>query len=281
MILRTLFALFCLGLAQAGAQAQQETLVEKTLLEIRERQKQVFARAEHEGEDLDEARLRAEVKSLTDSYDVLLQKAPDFTLAYVSYAELLGKVGMVKEAVAMLLKANQLDPNLARVKGQIAKHLAEDGKIPEALPWALAAVDLAPKEPVYHLNLGLLLVEGRDEFIKSGKYTRDAIDKTLLEAFQRAAELAPDNIAFAYRAAEAYYDLETPRWDDAIKAWAALEDRAEPGIEKQTIRLQAANVMIKAGKPDHARAVLNAVDDPRLAAQKQTLLDQLAAKAEN
>lgn len=272
-----IFLLFAVGLARAGA---QETLVEKTLLEIRERQKQVFARAEQEGEDLDEARLRAEVKSLTDSYDVLLQKAPDFTLAYVSYAELLGKVGMVKEAVAMLLKANQLDPNLARVKGQIAKHLAEDGKIPEALPWALAAVDLAPKEPVYHLNLGLLLVEGRDEFIKSGTYTRDAIDKTLLEAFQRAAELAPENLAYAYRAAEAYYDLETPRWEDAIKAWAALEDRAEPGIEKQTIRLQAANVMIKAGKPDHARAVLNGVDDPRLATQKQTLLDQLAAKAE-
>lgn len=258
----------------------QETLVEKTLLEIRERQKQVFARAEHEGEDLDEARLRAEVKSLTDSYDVLLQKAPDFTLAYVSYAELLGRVGMVKEAVAMLLKANQLDPNLARVKSQIAKHLAEDGKLPEALPWAVAATDLAPKEPVYHLNLGLLLAEGRDEFVKNGAFTREAIDGALLKAFQRAAELAPDNLAYAYRAAEAYYDLENPRWDDAIKAWAALEDRAAPGLEQQTIRLQAANVLIKAGKPDHARVVLNGVDEPRLKEQKQTLLDQLAAKGE-
>lgn len=258
----------------------QETLVEKTLLEIRERQKLVFARAAKEGEDLDEARLRAEVKSLTDSYDVLLQKAPDFTLAYVSYAELLGRVGMVKEAVAMLFQANRLDPKLPRVKSEIARHLAEDGRLPEALPWALAAVDLAPQEAVYHLNLGLLLAEGRDEFIKSGAFTRDGFDKALLEAFTRAAALAPDNLAYAYRAAEAYYDLETPRWDDAVQAWAALEDRVAPGLERQTIRLQAANVMIKAGKPDHARAVLNSVDDPRLAAQKQTLLDQLATRAE-
>lgn len=258
----------------------QETLVEKTLLEIRERQRQVFARAAHEGDDLDEARLRAEVRSLVDSYDVLLQKAPDFTLAYVAYAELLGRIGMEREAVAMLLKANRLDPNLPRVKSLIAKHLAEDGKLGEALPWALAAVELAPKEPVHHLNLGLLLVEGRDAFIKSEAFTRAALDKAILEAFQRAAALAPDNFAYAYRAAEAYYDLEVPRWDEAIRAWGALEERAAPGLEQETIRLHAANVLIKAGQPDHARLVLTRVTDARLAAQKQTLLDQLAAPGE-
>ncbi len=264
----------------AFAPLRADTLAERTLLDILERQKNVFARAQQEGEHLDEARLRAEIKSLTDSYDVLIQKSPDFTLAHVSYADLLGRVGMTREAVAMLFKANKLDGNLPRVKSQIAKHLAEDGKLPEALPWALAAIELAPKEPVYHLNLGLLLTEGRDEFVKTGAFTRAAIDKNLLEAFRRAAELAPDNIAYAYRAAEAYYDLETPRWDEAAKAWAALEERAAPGLEKETIRLQAANVLVKSGRPDHARVVLSGVTDVRLEKQKQTLLDQLAVKGE-
>jgi len=273
-------ALLLLLAAVALPLAAQETLAEKTLLEIRERQKQVFARAEREGDDLDEARLRAEVKALADSYDVLLQKTPDFTLAYVAYADLLGRVGMEREAVAMLLKANRLDPNLPRVKSQIAKHLAEDGKLAEALPWAQAAVQLAPNEPVYHLNLGLLLVEGRDGFIQSGTFTRAAIDQALLAAFQRAAALAPDNFAYAYRAAEAYYDLEVPRWDEAIRAWGALEERAAPGLEQETIRLHAANVLIKAGQPDHARLVLANVTDARLATQKQTLLDQLAVAGE-
>jgi tetratricopeptide (TPR) repeat protein len=274
-----------LALALAGAtflpgSAAAETLAERTLLDILARQKNVFARAQQEGEDLDEARLRAEIRSLTASYDVLIQKSPDFTLAYVSYADLLGRVGMTREAVAMLFKANKLDPNLPRVKSQIAKHLAEDGKLPEALPWALAAIELAPQEPVYHLNLGLLLAEGRDEFVKTGAFTRAAIDKNMLEAFRRAAELAPDNLAYAYRAAEAYYDLDAPRWDEAAKAWAALEDRAAPGLEKETIRLQAANVLLKSGRPDHARVVLSGVTDVRLEKQKQTLLDQLAATGE-
>lgn len=264
-------------LAGAAVIARAETLAEKTLAEILGRQQEVFARAEQEGDNLDEGRFRAEVKALTGSFDVLIQKNPDFVLGYVAYADLLGRVSMVKEAVALLFKANQLDPNLPKVKNQVAKFLAEDGKPREALPWALAAVKLAPKEPRYHLNLGLLLATNRDDFLKSGEFTRAAIDKSILEAFQRAAELAPDDIAIAYRAAEAFYDLEEPRWDDALKAWGALEDRVAPGVEKETIRLHAANVLLKQGRRDHARAVLAGVTDERLAKQKQALLEQLAA----
>jgi hypothetical protein len=102
----------------------------------------------------------------------------------------------------------------------------------------------------------------------------------MLNAFRRGAELAPDNFAYAYRAAEAYYDLETPQWDEALKQWSALEVRAKPGIEQQTIRLHAANVLSKLGRPDHARALLITVTELPLQKQKQTLLDALAAKGE-
>lgn len=276
--MRTL--IFFLAPMLAAAVASAETLSEKTLMDILARQKAVFERAEGEGQNLDEARLRAEVKALTDSYDVLLQKDPNFVLAYVSYSDLLGRIGMSKEAVALLLKANKLDPNIPKVKSQIAKYLAESGRPVEALPWLMAAIDLAPKEPRYHLNLGLLLASSRDDFIKSGEFTREALDKAMIEAFQRAASLAPDDVAIGYRAAEAFYDLEKPRWDDALKAWGALEDKVAPGLEKETIRLQAANVLLKQGKKDHARALLASVTDERLKNQKQTLLDQLAGGGE-
>jgi tetratricopeptide (TPR) repeat protein len=144
----------------------------------------------------------------------------------------------------------------------------------------MAAIDLDPKEPLYHYQLGLLLTEGRDDFIRAGQFTRPTVDRAMLEAFQHAAELAPDNIAYAYRHAEAYYDLEKPQWDEALKAWAALEDRAKPGVEKETIRLQAANVLIKSGRRDKAEDLLATVTEPVLKKQKQTLLDQLAAKPE-
>lgn len=268
-----LFALTALLATAPGA----ETMAEKTLREIVERQKAALARAEAAGDDLNEAQFKAEMQQIALSYDVLLQGSPDFVPAYVAYAQLLDRVGMAKEAVALLLKANKLDDRIPLVKNQLAKHLAEDGKPVEALPWLMAATDLAPNEPLYHYHLGTLLHEARDDFLAAGQFTRPALDRAMLAAFRRAAELAPDNFGYAYRAAEAHYDLENPDWDAALKDWAALEERAKPGVEKETMRLHAANVLLKQGDRERAGALLALVTEPVLAKQKQTLLDQLAA----
>jgi tetratricopeptide (TPR) repeat protein len=258
----------------------EESLADRTLKQIVERERAVFARAKEEGDHVDQGRLRAEVQSLASSYDTLIQQVPDYAPAHVTYGLLLGRVGMAKEAIAVLLKADQLDPKQPLVKNQLAKHLAETGRPVEALPFILQATDLAPQEPLYHYQLGTLLHAAGDELVRARAMDRDALDRTMIEAFRRAAELAPGEFAYAYRHAEAFYDLATPRWDDALKAWGALEDRATAGLERETIRLHAANVLVKQGRPDHARALLATVDDARLAKQKQTLLDQLAAKAE-
>jgi tetratricopeptide (TPR) repeat protein len=268
-----LFALAALLTAAPGA----ETMAEKTLREIVERQKAALARAEAAGDDLNEAQFKAEMQQIALSYDVLLQGSPDFVPAYVAYAQLLDRVGMAKEAVALLLKANKLDDRIPLVKNQLAKHLAEDGKPVEALPWLMAATDLAPNEPLYHYHLGTLLHEAREDFLAAGQFTRPALDRAMLAAFRRAAELAPDNFGYAYRAAEAHYDLENPDWTAALKDWAALEERAKPGVEKETMRLHAANVLLKQGDRERAGALLALVTEPVLAKQKQTLLDQLAA----
>ena len=268
------------GLVLLAAPALAETLAEKTLKGIVARERDILSRADKEGDQLDEARLRGELQNVINSYDILIQKNPEFAPGYVAYGLLLGKVGMNREAVPMLLKANKLDPEIPLVKNEVARHLAEDGKLVEAMPWLMAAIDLAPKEPLYHYHLGKLLAEGRDDFIRTGQFTRPALDQAMLDAFRRAAELAPDSLPYAYRHAEAYYDLETPQWNAALKAWAALEKRAKPGIEQETIRLQAANVLLKLGQTDHARVLLANVTQGALQKQKQTLLDQLAPKSE-
>ncbi|MES1168740.1 MAG: hypothetical protein ABUL61_06180, partial [Oleiharenicola lentus] len=158
----------------------------------------------------------------------------------------------------------------------LARFLAEDGKVADAVPWLMAAIELAPQEPLYHYHLGKLLAEGRDDLVATGQFTRAAVDKAMLDAFRRGAELAPDNFAYAYRFAEAYYDLEKPQWEEALQQWSALELRAKPGVEQQTIRLHAANVLIKLGRVDHARGLMITVTEPVLQKQKQTLLDGLA-----
>ena len=268
------------GLAWLAVSAPAETMAEKSLKEIVARQRDVFSRVEKEGDQLDQAWLRGELQKIINSYDILIQKNPEFAAAYVPYGMLLGKVGMTKEAVGILLKANKLDPNIPVVKNQLAKHLAEDGKLVEALPWIMSAIDLEPREPLYHYHLGLLLTEGRDEFLRTGQFTRAALDQAMLGAFAHAAEFAPENFGYAYRHAEAYYDLEKPQWDEALKAWSALEERAKPGVEKETIRLHAANVLLKQGQADRAKALLAMVNAPVLLKQKQTLLDQMAPKPE-
>jgi tetratricopeptide (TPR) repeat protein len=268
-----------MGLLLAAGSATAETLSEKSLRDIVARQKSIFAQAEVDKDHLDEGWLKGELQAVINSYDVLIQKSPDFAAGYASYGLLLAKVGMTREASAMLLRANQLDNDVPVVKNEIGRLLAEDGKVADALPWITSAVDLEPKEPIYHYHLGKLLAEGRDELIATGQFNRNSLDKAMLEAFQHAAALAPENMGYAYRAAEAYYDLATPKWDDALAAWSALETKAQPGIEQQTVRLHAANVLIKMGRRDHAQALLITVTEPALQKQKQTLLDELASTA--
>jgi hypothetical protein len=57
--------------------------------------------------------------------------------------------------------------------------------------------------------------------------------------------------------------------------WEGLEGRAQSDVERQTMRLHEANVLLYMGKRDHARKVLDAVTDPALALQKQKLVAKL------
>ncbi|MES1168296.1 MAG: hypothetical protein ABUL61_03905, partial [Oleiharenicola lentus] len=108
-----------LALLLAAGPVTAETLAERNLKEIVARQKNIFARAEAEKDQLDEAWLRGELQGVINSYDVLIQKSPDFAAAYVAYGLLLGKVGMTREAVGILLKANKLDPEIPLVKNEL------------------------------------------------------------------------------------------------------------------------------------------------------------------
>lgn len=276
--------LLLIGLTLAAPLAlragDSESLPDRTLRQLVERQKDLLAEAAKGGEQVDQDNFKLQLQQVIQGYEGLLRDNPDFAPGYAAYGYLLGKVGMRKESIVHLLKANQLDPDVPLVKNQLGNFLAEEGRPLEALPYFLAAIRLAPKEPLYHYQLGTLLHEARDDFIKSGEWTADGITHSEHEAFREAAELAPDRIEFTYRYGESFYDLTTPDWDGALKVWGMLEEKAPSEVERQTMRLHAANVLLKQGKPDHARLLLNTVIEPSLLAQKQKLVAQLPATAE-
>ncbi len=225
--------------------------------------------------------LHMQFQELCNDYERFLDKYPNLAAGYVSYALYLSKpvIDERKRAAVLLLKANQLNSDLPVVKNQLGNYLAEQGKPIEALNYYLSAVKLAPKEPLYHYQIGALLTEARDDFLKAGEWTRATLDKSMQDAFEQAMTLSPGNIQYAYRYCESFYDLEIPDWEAALINWRLLEGKVSAALEKQTICLHEANVLIKQGKMTEARGLLARVDKETLQTQKQKLVAELEAAA--
>jgi tetratricopeptide (TPR) repeat protein len=278
--MRSLPSLLLLCTALAAAEPASETMADRTLRILLQRQHSLLTEAARQGDKLDAAAFQTQVQELAHNYEMFLRNNPASADGHAAYGYLLGKMDMRREALAILMKANRLDPKIPLVKNQLGNLLAEAGKPLEAVSYYVAAIELAPKEPLYHYQLGTLLAEARDEFLKAGEWTRESLDHNMQEAFRQAATLAPDRFEFAYRYAESFYDLAQPDWDEALKHWAALEEKAETAVERETMRLHAANILIRQGRREHARLALAMVTEPALEAQKQKLVAQLTAQDE-
>jgi len=230
--------------------------------------------SQHELEDL-----RQPLQELCFQYEDFLRKNPLVAAGYVSYALLLDHpiIDERKRATALLLRANQLDPDLALVKNQLGNHVAEEGKPLEALNYYLAAIRLEPKEALYHYQLGTLLAEARDDFLKSGEWTAAKVDEALLHAFREASRLAPDNWRYSYRFGLAFDEVGSPNWAEALAFWREFESRLKPGVEQQTCRLHQARILAAQGELSQANALLETVTETALAKQKARLSADLAA----
>ncbi len=281
-VLSRLFLLI-LALATALAPVSRAALpVEDAtarLKEIVEAQKKIFAKAEAAGDDANTDDLRVQLQQIAQDYDRLLAVHKDFVPAYVAYGLMLGKIGMSKESVVMLLRANQLDKDLPIVKNQLGNHLAEDGKPLEAINYFLAAIKLAPDEPLYHYQLGMLLTEARDDFLKTDQWTRATLDETLHKAFERAMTLAPDDWRYSYQYGLSFYELETGEWEAALQFWRAFEKKLKPGVEQEVCRLHQAKVLHELRRTDEARTLLASVKEPALSRQKEKIATTLDAPA--
>lgn len=278
----------------ADPAAPQPSPAEQDLQVLVAQQQSLLAGAEKGGKDFDQEDFRTQMQFLANAYDAYLKKHIDYAPAYAAYGVMLGKIGMRRQSAMMLLKADELfirddgkegvrTPAFIRtwalVKNQLGNYVAEEGKPLEAVNYFLAAINLTPNEPLYHYQLGTLLTEARDDFLQSGLWTRAALDKAMHGAFQRAAELAPRRIELGYRYAESFADLEVPDWDGALKAWAALEEKATTDFDRQAMRLQAANILIQRQKFEEARVLLDTVTEEPLQKAKQKLVVALSAAA--
>lgn len=270
------FLLVALTLFGAAFARADDSATEAKLKEIVARQKEVFADAEKAGENVDQDNLRLQCQQISNDYDLLLRRNPSYAPAHVAFALFLNKLDNRKEALEHLLAANRLDPNLPLVKNQLGNYLAEEGKPIDAMNYYLSAIQLEPKEPLYHLQLGNLIAEARDEFLKTGQWTREQLDKTMRATLQEAAECAPNDWRYGYRYGLCFYDLETPDWPAALAFWRDFEKRMKPGVEQEACRLHQAKIQIAQKNFDEARQTLETVKEPVLAREKEKLVAGLS-----
>lgn len=278
MIRNAFIILTALAAAGVGlAQPVSTTRADEQLKDLMVLQRELLARAAEAEVQEDVEQLRPRLQDLVFEWEDYLQNYPKKPEGYIAYSMLLGNplVDERKRAKALLLRANELDADQPIVKNQLGKYLAEEGLPLQALPYFLAAVELAPHEALYHYQVGQLLGGARQDFLTSGEWTVETIDRAMQHAFAEAVRLDPDSLPYAYRYAESYYDLEEPPWDEALAAWRELEERVESGTEAQMMRLHQANVLLFQGELDSAEAMLQENFQEVLASQQDRLLARL------
>lgn len=254
---------------------ETRTLAFRNLQRIVQDEERMMERARLPDGEYDVERVREGFQRLVSRYEAFLGDNPEYAPGYVAYGLMLDRAGETRIASAMFLRANQLDPNIPVVKNQLGNYMVEEGRPVDALPYYLAAIELEPEEPLYHYQLGNLLAEFRREFLEAEAYEAGVLDRSLQEAFRKASELGGEEIGYAYRYAESYYDVDDPDWSEALAAWSALENRLRPGVERQTVFLQKANIHILAGNPARAAELLEDVTAPVLRGNRDRLRERL------
>ncbi len=261
---------------QPAVATSPDTLADRRLARIVAQQNAVYADLADAIDQPLDAEQENRLANIASQYDSFLTEAPDHLYGHILYGKFLRDVGEYEQANVIFLRANQINPNIAVVKQQIGNYLAETGNYVIALPYFLAAVELEPNAPIYNYQLGELIHRYRDFLIDDGAYDRDGLDQEMLHAFRRAAELDPNNPNYRFRYAEAYFDLQTERWEQALEVWQAVARQDLSQREKDVARLQTARVLIKLGRTDAARQQLEAVTNPTLLPARDELLLQLA-----
>jgi tetratricopeptide (TPR) repeat protein len=248
--------------------------IEIALVDISKDEEKLFRGMETGELSQDDFERRA--TALSYRYDELVSRAPNDINLMILYGKFLRRVGQNRQANIFFSHVDRLSPNLAVVKQQLGNYLAEEGNYPEALTYYLKAIELEPNEAVYHYGLGELLATFHDKFVADGAFTEEKIDEEALSAFAKAVELAPDNKDFAFRHAEAYYDLKTPRWEEALALWEGIAGRTDlTRYERDASRLHRARINCELGRNKAALELVRDEVTPVLMATRARLLKRI------
>lgn len=265
---------------KGSKEANGISLAQTRLAAIVVKERRLFASVSDDGA-MNEKELTRKIQDLVSDYESYLADNPKDQTALILYGKFLRRVDQPGPATGIFLKADKIDPNVAVIKQQIANYLTEKGRIAEALPYLLRAVELNPKTAVYHHQLGSFLFLFREELIRLGITTRISNDRNMVIAFREAAKLEPDNFEYRLRYAQSFFDVANTDWEDALRVWRKLSsDGKRTGEEAEYLLLCQARVLLQLDRPKEAKPLIDRVRSPVMGATKRRLLDLLATPPE-
>jgi len=250
------------------------SLYEQRLLNIIEDEQNLVAVAFAEtGGPVNERQVQRRFQALAADYTALIADNPDELDARLLYGKFLAQFGDREGAHEQFSFVWRREPDIAVVNQQLGAYLAEEGQFVDAMGFYLRAVELAPEEAAYHYDVGELLATFRPGFITDGVFLPEQIEREMLAAFQRAADLAPDQLPLQLRYGEAFYDLSHPDWTVALAHWETVQNHPALSVpEAEAVRLHRARCLAELGRTLEARALVDTITQPGLFATRDTLI---------
>ncbi|MFP6854212.1 MAG: hypothetical protein VB980_00405 [Opitutales bacterium] len=227
---------------------------------------------------VNEKELTRKIQNLVSDYESYLADNPKDQTALILYGKFLRRVDQPGPATGMFLKADKIDPDIAVIKQQIANYLAEEGRVAEALPYLLRAVELSPQTAVYHHQLGSFLFLFQEELIRLGITNRISNDRNMIIAFREASKLSPGNFDYRVRYAQSFFDVANTDWEEALVVWKELSNEYKRTREEsEYLLLCQARVLLELGRQAEAKPLIDRVNSPVMGKTKRKLLDQFSA----
>ena len=253
------------------------TVAAQRLGQIVEREQLFLKNSSSPNKPLSEQELTRRAQQILSAYESYLEDNPRDVNGLILYGKFLRRMGQPRHATGLFLEADKIDPRLAVVKQNIANYLVEEGRLADALPFLLKAVELEPKEPVYHHQFGTFLFLFKEDLLSLGVASVQTNDRSMHEAFRSASKLAPDNFEYKLRYAQSFFDISDPEWDKALGVWQELRKQAQdhPVSEREYLALGEARAMTQLGRRKEAVTILKTITSPSLRATRESLIKEL------
>jgi len=266
---RQLLFILVLHLVAISLSGEKISLVEQKLLKLIKLEELFFANVN----EVEEHFISSQAQEIVHLYENIIDNNPDHVESKILFGKFLIRVGQHEDAISLFLEADQLNPNLAITKQQIANHLIHTNRAIDALPFMLMATKIEPEQPIYHFSLGQFLQRFKTSLVDTNISKLPSIDDLMLNSFKKASELEPGNFNYALRFAQCFHDMDRVNKLHALDAWSRLSTLFSrlSSREKQYVNLQKAHFLIDLNRTAEAQEVLESIEHTSLLEAKRRL----------